>query len=136
MQPVSLAATRRISPPVQRLDGVHINDPDRDPFLLQDLGSLQRALDHHAHGHHRNVGAVPQKDALADLKVIALQGIGDGLHRQTAQAKVGGTVVVHQSLHSGGHLVAVAGAQYRHAGDGPHDGKVLDALVGRAVLAD
>ena len=63
-----------------------------------------------------------EKDALADLEVVALQRIGDGLHRQAAQTQVGGAVVVHQGPDGGAHLIAVAGAQDRHSGDGTHDG--------------
>ena len=114
---------------------MHVDDPDGDSLLRQQVGGLQGHLDHHAHSHNGHILAVPQEHALADLEVIALHPVGDGLHRQAAQAHVGGAVIVQQSLHRLPHLVAVAGAQNRHVGDSPHDGQVLNALVGGAVLA-
>ena len=114
---------------------MHIDDPDGNALLGQNVGGSESHLDHHAHGDHGHVLAVPQEDTLADLELIALHLVGDGLHSQTAETQIGGAVVSQQGLDGLLHLVAVAGTQDGHVGDGPHDGQILDALVGGAVLA-
>ena len=114
---------------------MEVQDPGGDALGGENVGGLQGHLDHHAHGHDGHVLAVAQGDALAQLEVIAGDGVGDGLYSGAAQAHIGGALVLEQGLDGQGHLVGVAGAQNGHAGDGAHEGEVLDALVGGAVLA-
>ena len=68
--------------------------------------------------------------------IVTSDGVGYGFDRKAAKAHIGRSIIVEERLDGGGHFVAVAGAEHRHAGDDPHKGEVLDALVGGAVLAD
>ena len=89
-----------------------------------------------ASGDDGDVLAVLQRDALVQLKLVALDLVRDGLNGSAAQAQVSRAVILEQRLDGELHLVAVAGAQDLHAGDDAHQGQILGALVGRAVFAD
>ena len=121
---------------VERLDGVHVDDADGDALRSHHLAGLQRHLDHEARGDDGDVLAVLQRDALVQLKLVALDLVRDGLNGSAAQAQVSRAVILEQRLDGELHLVAVAGAQDLHAGDDAHQGQILGALVGRAVFAD
>jgi len=70
-----------------------------------------------------------------DAKYLG-DGIRDRFDGQTAQTHVGRAFIIDECLNGQTHFIAVARAQNQHTGDGAHDGKILDALVRRAVFAD
>jgi len=121
---------------VERLDGVHVDDAGGDAVLGEQLARGERHLDVHADGDDRDVGAVREHGALAQLKLIAGDGVGHGLDGEAAETHVGRAVIVEQGFGRETHFVAVARAEHCHAGDRAHEGEVLDALMGRAVFAD
>ena len=67
-QGAGLACGGLEAPPVDRLDGVHVEHAGRDPFTGQGLGRVEGRGDHQAVGHDRQVGAVAELVGLADLK--------------------------------------------------------------------
>ena len=121
---------------VQRLDGVDVQHAGADTLAGQLLGRSQRHLHRQARGGNGHIAAVAQGHALAQFKGIAGDGVGHRFDCQAAQAHIRRPVIVQQGLDRQTHLVAVAGVDHHHTGDGTHGAKVLDALVGRAVLAD
>ena len=119
---------------IQGLDGVHIDEAGVDAGGLQGLHGLDSLAHHQAGGDDGDVLAVPQGDALANLKLVVLVVV-EALHSQAAQTDVHRAHMLGGGLHGGQHFVVVGGVQNHHAGDGAHQGDVLAALVGGAVLA-
>ena len=120
---------------VERLHRVDVDDLGVDALGGEGLGGLERGGDHKTGGHDGHVGALAHDDALADLELIGL-GIVEHGHGEAAEAHVDGALEVERGAHGGAGLGVVGGDDHGHAGDGAHEGDVLVALVGRAVLAD
>ena len=120
---------------VQRLDGVHVYDLGGDALGREGLGCLQGGLHHEAARHDGDVGALAHEDALANLELKAL-GVVDHGDGQAAEAHVDGAVGGIGGAHGGLGLGVVARDDDGHARDGAHEGDVLVALVGGAVLAN
>ena len=118
---------------VQGLDGADVDDPGGDSRLSQRLSGLHSLRHHQSGGNDGHVTAVPQHLALADLKPEALLLVKYG-HGQAAEAQVDGALVGIGGLDGGLGLHIVRGGHDHHAGNGPHQGKILAALVGSAVL--
>ena len=111
-----------------------VDDPGMDALSGQLLRSHAGFVDHQAGGDDGNVAALSDLLTLADLEVIVL-GIVEHRHSQTAKAQIDGAFHCVGSTHSGAGLHIVGGADNGHAGDAAHEGKVLAALMGSAVLA-
>ena len=120
---------------VQRLDGVDVDDAGMDALGGQLLGSDAGLVDHQAGGDDGNVIALGDLLALADLKVVVV-GIVEHGHRQTAEAQVDRAFHGVGGTHSGAGLHVIGGADDGHAGQAAHQGEILAALVGSAVLTD
>ena len=118
---------------VQGLDGVDVDDPGVDTLGSQLLGGHACLVDHQAGGDDGNIVALGQLLALAQLKVV-VGLIVEHRHSQTAEAQIDGAFHGVGGAHSGACLDIVGGADDGHAGDAAHQGKVLAALVGSAVL--
>ena len=111
-----------------------VDDPGVDALFGQLLGGGDGFPDHQAGGDDGQVLAVPEGDAFAQLEVVGLRVV-EHRHGQAAEADVDRPVVVDGGLHGGAGFHVVGGAQDHHAGEGAHQGEVLAALVGGAVLA-
>ena len=120
---------------VNGLDGRHVDDADIQTLTLGQHGGAQRLVGHQAGGDDGNVIAVGQLLALADLELIGL-GIVENGRGQTGEAQVDGTLIVVGGDDGGAGLHIVSRAKHDHAGDRAHEGDVLTALVGGAVLTD
>ena len=105
-----------------------------DALGSQLLGSQAGLVDHQTGGDDGNVVALGDLLALAQLKVIGSL-IVEHRHSQTAEAQVNRALHGVSGTHSGTGLHIVCGADHGHAGQAAHQGKVLAALVGSAVLA-
>ena len=118
---------------VQRLDGRHVDDPDGDTLGGKGPPSLDGLWDHDARGDDGGVRTVLEDLAPADLKMVVLAVE----HRSSspAEAHIDGALHLIGGLHHLPGLHVVGGAHDGHAGNGAHEGEVLTALVGRAVLA-
>ena len=119
---------------IQGLDGVDIDDPQADPLSGKQLCRLECLADHHARGDNGDVAARTEDASLAQRKMVIWQLIGKDIGGQALQTEIGRAVIVDQGPDRVAHLVAVTGAADQHSGDGPHQGKILNALVGGAVL--
>ena len=120
---------------IQRLDGVDVDDAGVDALGGQGLGGLAGLVDHQAGSHDGNITALGELLALADLEVIVGLVVEHG-NRQTAKAKVDRTLHLVGGADSSACFHVVGGADDGHAGQAAHEGKVLAALVGSAVLTD
>ena len=119
---------------VQGLDGGHVDDLGGDAHARQGLSGGQRLRHHQTVGDDGHVRSLMQHLALADLEGIGCLVMEHG-HTGPAEAHVDGThVLVGRPDHSPG-LHVISGGHHHHAGDGTHEGKILAALVGGAVLA-
>ena len=74
--------------------------------------------------------------ALAELEAVAGDLVGDDLGRGSCKAQIRRAVIVNERFDREAHLMAVAGTAHQHTGQRAHEREVLDALMGRAVLAD
>ena len=119
---------------IQRLDGMDIDHTDRDTAsLLEGRGGIHGGLDHHTRGNNGQIPALCQGLALTGLKGIGI-GIVQDRHGVAAEADIEGAVGLDGVLQGGGGLHGVGGVDDGHAGDHAHDGQILQALMGRAVL--
>ena len=121
---------------VKGLDGVHIDNAGGNTVVLQRLSSLHRLRHHDAGRDYRDVLAVAENSALAELEAVAGDLVGDDLGRGSCKAQIRRAVIVDERFDRKAHLMAVTGAAHQHAGQRAHEREVLDALMGRAVLAD
>ena len=119
---------------VQGLDGVDVDDPGADALGGQVLGGDAGLVHLQAGGDDGDVLALGDRFALADLKVVVV-GVVENGHGQPAQPQVDRAVHLEGGADGRPCLDVVGGADDGHAGQRAHEGKVLAALVGRAVLA-
>ena len=120
---------------VDGLDGVDVDDGSVDAFLGELLRGGEGFADHETGREDRNILALAQDVGLADFKGLDHVALENG-GGEARKAHVDGAFEI-SNRHGGGLcFVGVRGADDRHAGDGAHEGDVLDALVAAAVLAD
>ena len=105
-----------------------------DAVCLQQLGSFQRLRYTQTGGDQRNILAFPQHHALAQLKFV-IRVVVDHRHSQTAKPQIYRAVMIDGSLHSGLCLHIIGRVDDNHARDGAHEGDILVALMGSAILA-
>jgi len=115
---------------------MHVDDPNGDSLSCQLFRRLQGHLHHHTHSHHGNILSVPEQRPLANGKLVSLHTICHRLHCQASQTHVGRSFISQKRPDRLPHLIAVAGAQNRHIGNGTHNGQILNALMGCPVLSN
>ena len=118
---------------IQRLDGGHIDDPGVDALSCQRLTGLDRLIDHQAVGDDGDIVAVTHHFALTDLELEAL--LMEHRHSQTTHPQIHRALILVSRDGGSLRLHTVGGADHHHAGDGAHQGEILTALMGSAVLA-
>jgi len=118
------------------LDRVRVDDPGGNTVLGEQVGSRQRLVHRHARRDERHlvVGRLAQHPAAADLETLSWL-VDDG-RVAPADAQVADAFEVRHRPGQPRCLVGVAGAQHGTAVHGAHRGQVLEAHLGRAVLAD
>ena len=102
-----------------------------DAARCEQLGGLEHTLGHDPAGDQADIGAVAEHAGLSDLELVAL-GQDDG-HDPAQSAHVGRAVVVGDGLDDLPHLAGVSRVDDDHVRQAPHQGYVLDGLVGRAA---
>ena len=120
---------------IDGLDGGHIDDADIHALALGQHGGAQCLVGHQAGGDDGDVVTVGQLLALADLELVGLR-VMENRRGQAGKAQVDRALVVVGGDDGGAGLDIVGRAEDDHSGDGAHQGDILAALVGGAVLTD
>ena len=120
---------------IDGLDGGHIDDADVHALALGQHGGAQCLVGHQAGGNDGDVVTVGQLLALADLELVGLR-VMENRRGQAGKAQVDRALVVVGGDDGGAGLDIVGRADDDHSGDGAHQGDILAALVGGAVLTD
>ena len=119
---------------IQRLDGVDVDNGCGDALSCQQLACCQSLLYLDTRCDQGYVRAIRQLHAAADLEFVVL--IEDYRNSHTAETEIAGTLHLDSGLHSQTCFHSVGGIQNGHTGDGAHEGQILVALMGSAVLTD
>ena len=119
--------------PVKRLDRCHVDDLAAHTLVGKRLGRLERGGNLKPACDHGDVRALALDDAPAKLEVVVIL-VNDG-HGQAAKTHVHRALCLVCRANGGLGLDVIGRDDDRHAGDGPHEGEILVALVGGAVLA-
>ena len=106
-----------------------------EPFAGQGLGRVEGRGDHQAVGDDRQVGAVAELVGLADLERGRAAGV-DARHFGPADAEIDRPLVLEHRRGRGLGRLVVGRHDHHEAGQRTGQGDVLDAHLGRAILAD
>ena len=120
---------------VDRLDGVDIDDCRVDAVCFELFARFHCRRVHNTRRKDRNVLAVRNHVALAELKLVS-RGIKHHGNGKSAQTAVNGAVVVQNRLNCRNGFGRVRGVDNHHVGGRAHHREVLAVLMRRAVLAD
>ena len=112
-----------------------VDDAGVDALSGQLLCRQTGFVDHQAGGDDGDVVALGELLALAQLEVVVGLIVEDG-HCQTAEAQVDRALHRIRGADGCAGLDVIGGADDGHAGQAAHQGEILAALVGSAVLTD
>lgn len=121
--------------PVNRFDGVHVDDAGSDSVAVQRFGRRQALMDGDAGTDERDlVVAGSQRVGAADSELrrrLVEDGVGAARGPEVTDAFSAGNEV-----DQGGGARRVAGIEHGRSVDGPHHGEVFQGHLGRPVGAD
>src|SRR5271165_4768932 len=115
---------------VQGLDRGHVDDPQVDALLVQQICCLEGPGHHGARGDNGGAVAGSDLDTAAEDELSLFRA--DGRDGMPPDAQVGRAVVARRPPHGGAGLAGIRGDDDRQAGDGAKPGEVLDGMVGGA----
>src|SRR5712691_10060 len=118
---------------VERLDGMHAQQPDAQAFLSQLGGDAIGRREHAAAGDEREVRTLPHRNRAPQDKGRLVR-----MHNRLAgpaQPQIGRSVERDHGPGPQPRLDGIAGRDHRHVRQRPHDGDILRGVMGDAEVA-
>src|SRR5580658_3361558 len=118
---------------IQRLDGMQVDELDRNAFFLEDLAGFDRFPDQVSAGKNSHIRSLGKDLGLPDLE---RQLVGEDGPYRPAETEVDGTLIIGDREGRRLGLTIVAGYDHGHAREHFHQADIFQDLVGGAVLTE